>query len=173
MDSRIAPSSRHNRPELPAVAAIVNCVFWLYFWIYFAFASQSTERALYMDHPLDPYIFWGHGIGVGMNPLILPFMKIMVCIQLPSFFIATLVQNIVTGEPLGRLLVGVLGHYGGPMVGGGYPNTSGGILLFGVSINGYRLLLTMALSFVQWILIAKAVRAVLHRCLSRTIAAPH
>jgi hypothetical protein len=113
------------RPGLRTLALGLNGVFWIYFWGYFAFASQPVEKAFYMDHPLDPYIFWGHAIGMGMNPLILPFMKAMVCVELPSFFLATFLQNLFTGEPAGRLLAGVLGYFGDKLF-PDYPNQSAG-----------------------------------------------
>jgi len=83
-----------------------------------------------MDHCLDPYIFFGRGIGLNYNPLALPFMRQMIWTQFPSFAAATLIQRMLPG------------------------NGSEGTLFLGISMNGYRLLATMLLSFVQWLLIA-------------------
>lgn len=156
--------SNFHRPDLRTLVLAGNVVFWVYFWSHFAFASQPTKRAFYMDHPVDPYIFWGHSIGMGMNPLVLPFMKVMVCVQLPSFFLTTLSQNLLTGEPTGRFLVGVLGYFGDKLFPGSYPNQSGGILFLGMSLNGYRLLATMLLSFLQWYLIGWALQSLWYKC---------
>jgi hypothetical protein len=161
-------SSTSPRNEMSAgtLALVLNGVFWIYFWTYFAFASQPTEKALYMDHPLDPYIFWGHAIGMGMNPLVLPFMKAMVCIELPSFFLATLLQNLLTGERAGRLLAGALGYFGDKLFPGGYPIQSSGVLFLGISISGYRLLATMLFSFLQWYFIGRVAQKLWHRWFS-------
>jgi hypothetical protein len=145
-------------PDPRVMALVLNGVFWVYFWIFFMAVSQRPEDRFLIDHPYDPYILWGHAIGWVGYPLALPFMKIMVCVELPSFFLATIIQNLLTGEPKGRLLVGVLGYFGDKLFPGSYPNTSGGIVFHGISINGYRLLATMLLSFLQWYFIGRVFR---------------
>jgi hypothetical protein len=107
-----------------------------------------------MDHCLDPYVFFGYGIGLNFNPLALPFMKLMVGVQLPSFFIATVLQNLLLAQHAISLFAGSLGNYGHKVF-PSIPNGFGGILFLGISINGYRLLVTMLLSFVQWLLVAR------------------
>lgn len=155
--------SNFPSPDLRTLTLAGNVVFWIYFWSCFALASQPTEQAFYMDHPVDPYIFWGHAIGMGMNPLVLPFMKLTVCVELPSFFLATLVQNLLGGVPPGGILLnGALGFYGDKLF-NSYPTAWGGNLLFGISVNGYRLLGTMLLSFLQWYLIGWAIQSLWYK----------
>jgi hypothetical protein len=106
-----------------------------------------------MDHCLDPYIFFGHGIGLNFNPLAYPFMKLMICIQLPSFFIATVLQNLLPAQHASGPFAGSLGNFGYTLF-PNIPNGFGGELFLGISVNGYRLVVTMLLSFVQWVLVA-------------------
>jgi hypothetical protein len=128
------------------------------------FASDRREdRYCLPDHCLDPYVFWGRAIGLAYNPLAAPFMKVMVWLELPAFFLATVTQNLLTGEPVSRLLVGALGYFGDKLFPGAYPNTSGGILFLGVSVNGYRLLATMLLSFLQWYFLGWVAQKLWHR----------
>jgi hypothetical protein len=155
------------------MALVLNGVFWVYFWSCFAAASQPNEaRFCLMDHCYDPYVFWGHAIGLAGNPLALPFMKVMACVELPSFFLTTVLQNVLTGETKGRLLVGVLGYFGDKLFPGAYPNQSGGILFLGISINGYRLLATMLLSFLQWYFLGWVAQKLWHRWSGHAPPAP-
>ncbi len=169
-DPAVRADQRDKKRPASRLVLALNGIFWVYFWTYFAIASQPTETAFYMDHPLDPYIFWGHAIGIGMNPLILPFMKVMVCVELPSFFLATLLQNLLAGVPPGGILLnGVLGPYGDKLF-YSYPSALGGNLLFGISINGYRLLATMLLSFLQWYFVGWAIQGLWYKCFGRPAA---
>ena len=142
------------RLRLPAILLLLNGIFWAYFWTCFAAASLPNNGRFCMDHCYEPFVFFGHGIGLAMNPLAHGFMKLMVGLELPSFSMATLLQNVFTGEPQTRLFVGVLGDFGYKLF-PGYPNGAGARIFLGISINGYRLLATMFLSFVQWLLIGK------------------
>lgn len=144
------------------MALLLNGVFWVYFWISFALASQPNDGRFCMDQCLDPYVFFGYGIGLSGNPLALTFMKIMIAIELPSFAVVTYLTNLLTGEPADRLFVGVFGDFAYGLF-PGFPNSSGGILYHGISINGYRLLATMLLSFFQWFLIAKILTRLIKR----------
>jgi hypothetical protein len=146
--------SKHLRLKFTAIVLLLNGAFWVYFWACFIAASRPNDGSFCMDHCYDPYVFFGRGIGLAMNPLAHQFMKLMVALELPSFSIATLLQNMLTGQPTQRLFVGVLGDFGYRLF-PGFPNGSGGRLFLGISINGYRLLATMLLSFLQWVLIAK------------------
>jgi hypothetical protein len=137
-----------------ATALLLNGAFWVYFWVCFAAASRPNNGHFCLDHCLDPYVFFGYGIGLNFNPLALPFMKLMVCVQLPSFFIATVLQHVLPGQHSAGLLSGALGSFGYNLFPEDYAGF-GGRLFLGVSINGYRLVVTMLLSFVQWLLVAR------------------
>jgi hypothetical protein len=166
--------SKFIRPDLKTLVLFLNGIFWVGFWVCFLVASQPNEdRFCLPDHCLDPYIFWGRAIGLAYNPLAAPFMKVMVCLELPAFFLATVTQNLLTGEPASRLLVGALGWFGDKLFPGAYPNTSGGILFLGISINGYRLLATMLLSFFQWYFIGWVFQKLWHRWASHSSASPN
>ena len=171
----MTPLSRPNfiRPDMKSFLLLLNGVFWVGFWVCFLVASQPNEdRYCLPDHCLDPYVFWGRAIGLAYNPLAAPFMKVMVCLELPAFFLATVTQNLLTGEPASRSLVGALGWFGDKLFPGAYPNTSGGILFLGISINGYRLLATMLLSFFQWYFIGWVFQKLWHRWSTRSIPGP-
>jgi hypothetical protein len=147
---------RQRIRRLGGSLSIANGIFWTYFWISFRIVSTPYERKFCIDGCFDPYVLWHHAIGLGSNPLILPFMRTMIWVEFPSFCVATILQNLLTGEPVRRLLIGMFGDVG-LSVFSGYPNQSGGVIFLGISVNGYRLLLTMLLSFLQWLVIAKCV----------------
>jgi hypothetical protein len=144
---------QRNQRALVVVAPIANCVFWAYFWTCFARAARLDSR-LCIDHCLDPYTFFGYGIGLNFNPLALPFMKLMIRVQLPSFAIATIVQNVLFGPHDTSMMAGIFGDNSTGFL-ANVPNGFGGKLVGGISINGYRLVVVMLLSFVQWILLAR------------------
>lgn len=165
--------SKFIRPDLKSLLLLLNGVFWVGFWVCFLVASQPNEdRYCLMDHCLDPHVLWGRAIGLAYNPLAAPFMKVIVCLELPAFFLATVTQNLLTGEPTGRLLVGALGYFGDRLFPGAYPNQSGGTLFLGISINGYRLLATMLLSFFQWYFIGGVVQKLWRRWTSHPTPSP-
>jgi hypothetical protein len=94
----------------------------------------------------------------------------MVCVELPSFFLATLVQNLLGGIPPGGILLnGALGSYREKLF-SSYPTAWGGNLYFGISINGYRLLGTMLLSFLQWYLIGWAIQSFWYKYFGQPLA---
>lgn len=120
---------RETTTASPILLAIVlNCVFWIYFW--FAFAGTHPNDHFWGDHPVDPYIVLGHAIGLSTNPLSYGFMKAMFWVEFPSFCVATMIQMLLAKVDV----------------------TS---LFFGISLNGYRLMVTMLLSFLQWYLIGR------------------
>jgi hypothetical protein len=165
--------SKFIRPDLKTLVLALNGVFWVGFWVCFLVASQPNEnRYCLMDHCQDPYVFGGRAIGLAANPLALPFMKVMVCMELPAFFLTTVLQNLLTGEPASRLLIGALGYFGDKLFTGAYPNTSGGILFLGISVNGYRLLATMLLSFFQWYFVGWMIQKLWRRWSSHPTASP-
>jgi len=127
---------------------LLNGVFWGCFLIYFIHAAKLDDPRFCMDHCHPAYAFWGHGVGYNANPFSFPFMRVMATIHLPSYVVTKLAENALTGEPMGRLLSGVYFP--------GNPNLSGGVVFFGISLDGYQLLFTMLLSFVQWFLIVKS-----------------
>jgi hypothetical protein len=118
-------------------------MFWACFWVYFALAAKADNPKFCMDHCHPAYAFWGHGVGYNANPFSLVFMRVMASLQFPSFLVTKLVENALTGQSL----VGAFTP--------GQANLSGGVLFFGVSIDGYQLLFTMLLSFFVWFYIAK------------------
>ena len=140
--------------SVPACVLLLNGAFWIYFWACFVSASLPNDGRHCMDHCLDPYVFFGRGIGLNFNPLALPFMKQMVWVQMPSFSVATVLQNIMPGQHSQWLLFSAPDQPGFRLFPGNYDG-SGGKMLLGISMNGYRLLATMLLSFVQWLLIAR------------------
>jgi hypothetical protein len=142
------------QPWQRVAALILNGAFWAYFWVCFAAASRPNDGHFCMDNCLDPYVFFGYGIGLNFNPFAYPFMKLMVFVQLPSFFIATVLQNLLPGQHASGLFAGALGDYGYKVF-PNVPNGFGGELFLGVSLNGYRLVVTMLLSFIQWVLVAQ------------------
>ena len=144
---------QRKRRTLVMIALIANCVFWAYFWACFARAARLDSRSC-IDHCLDPYTFFGYGIGLNFNPLALPFMQLMVRVQLPSFVISTILQNVLFGSHDTTVLSGIFGDYGAGFL-ANVPNGFGGRLVGGVSINGYRLVLVMLLSFLQWVVLAR------------------
>lgn len=162
--------SDRPQPNVRTVLLALNGAFWLYFWLAFMVASQPNDQRFCMDGCLDPYVIWGRAIGLGTNPLIYPFMKAIVYVQLPSFSIATLVQNAFAGASGRRLLVGVLGEAGSGLF-GGPPSWLGGRLFLGISVNGYRLFFTMLLSFIQWLLIARGIAWLAQRFVRRPVPA--
>jgi hypothetical protein len=148
------PIAEHVQMNLRTLAMLLNGAFWVYFWIQFAAVSLPNNGHFCLDHCLDPYVFFGYGIGLNYNPLALPFMKLMVCVQLPSFFLATVFQHLLPGQHSAGLLSGALGEFGYILCPEDYAGF-GGRLFLGVSINGYRLLVTMLLSFVQWLIVVR------------------
>jgi hypothetical protein len=136
------------------LALLLNCAFWVYCWTSFAAASLPNNGHHCVDHCLDPYVFFGYGIGLNYNPLALPFMKVMVWAQLPSFFIATVFQHLLPGQHSSGFLAGAIGDIAYRLFPEDYSGF-GGKLFFGISVNGYRLLVTMVLSFFQWLLLAR------------------
>ena len=147
-------SAKRVQMNLTTLALLLNGAFWVYFWTHFAAASLPNNGHFCLDHCLDPYVFFGYGIGLNYNPLALPFMKLMVCIQLPSFFLATVLQHLLPAQHSAGFLSGALGKLGYSLFPEDYAGF-GGRLFLGVSINGYRLVVTMLLSFVQWLLVAR------------------
>src|ERR1700686_1751519 len=95
---------KRGQLKLMLIAPLLNVVFWVYFWVSFAAASRPNNGHFCMDHCLDPYIFFGYGIGLNFNPLAFPFMKLMAYVQLPSFFIATVLQNSLPSQHASGLL---------------------------------------------------------------------
>jgi hypothetical protein len=147
-------TSKHHWLSISSGVLLLNCAFWVYFWACFASSSLPNDGRHCVDHCLDPYVFFGHGIGLNFNPLALPFMKQMVWVQMPSFSVATVIQNALPGQHSQWLLFSPPDQPDFRLFPGNYDG-SGGKMLLGISINGYRLLATVLLSFVQWFLIAR------------------
>ena len=125
------------KPSRTAVVLLgANLALWAYFWTSF-FVSSSPYDPLPDGHvPVDLYCVWGRAIGLTESPYRCVFMSMMFWLELPSFALATLLQRIVLA------------------------NVSADRFLFGISVGGYRLLVTMVVSFFQWHLVDQAVRKV-------------
>jgi hypothetical protein len=111
------------------IALIANLCFWLCFWVAFFLAAQPYDPRPWGHVPVDPYSFGGHAIGLTRSSLTYPFMQAAFWIEFPSFLIATLGQRTF------------------------FSSVSGDQVFAGISIGGYKLLVVMVLSFVQWYLI--------------------
>jgi hypothetical protein len=150
----MGPTMKRLGLNFPTILLALYCAFWIYFWACFTSASLPNDGRHCMDHCLDPYVFFGRGIGLNFNPLALSFMKQMVWVQMPSFSVATVLQNALPGQHSQWLLFSPPDQPDFRFFPGNYDG-SGGKMLLGISMNGYRLLATMLLSFVQWLLIAR------------------
>jgi hypothetical protein len=117
-------------------AVIFNCAFWFYFWL--SFAGVHPNDRFWSDHPVDPYVVFGHAIGLSKNPLSYGFMKAMFWVEFPSFCFTTWVQRMFSG-------------------------IDSSALYLGVSLNGYRLVATMLASMVQWAAIAWLLQRLLRK----------
>ena len=123
-------SKRFIESRSVVFATALNGAFWLYFWL--AFASGHANDHSWGDRPVDPYVVLGHAIGLSKNPLTYGFMKAMFWVQFPSFCVATIIQRFFAG-------------------------IDATVLFLGISPNGYRLIATMLMSFLQWYFIARLV----------------
>jgi hypothetical protein len=116
-----------------------NLCLWIYFWLSFAYASQPYTLPPRGNLPVDPYIFWGHAIGITRSSLTHLFMKVVFTVEFPSFLAVRLPRNAFL------------------------PNVGGNAMLAGISVGGYELLAIMLLSFVQWYLVVWVVQKLWHR----------
>lgn len=105
---------------------IANLCFWVYFWVAFFLAAQPYDPRPWGHVPVDPYSFGGHAIGLTRSSLTYPFMQAAFWIEFPSFLIATLGQHAF------------------------FSNVSGDRFFAGISVGGYKLLVVLVLSFLQW-----------------------
>ena len=152
-------SASYRFSRLQMTFAVANVIFWLYFWVSFALASMPAYERFCMDHCVDLYAFGAHGIGMNVNTLQYPFMRLMEWVEIPSFSLAMFLQNLIGGNSGRGLLFGIVDLF---------PNNGftagsdgfGGRLLWGISVNSYRLIFTVVLSFLQWHFIALFVRRV-------------
>jgi len=120
--------------KITVALLIANLVLWAYFWIAFALASEPYDPRPWGHYPVDVYCFWGHAIGLTKSAFMYPFMKVIFWTEFPSFLLVTLIQRAF------------------------FSNVSADAFLLGISTGGYRLLVIMALSFVQWYLVGKAIQ---------------
>jgi hypothetical protein len=113
--------------KLTKIVLIANLCFWVYFWVAFFLAAQPYDPRPLGHLPLGPCSIGGRAIGLTTPSLSYPFMQAALWIQFPSFLIASLGQRALSND----------------------------LLFFaGISIGGYKLLVTMLLSFLQWYLIS-------------------
>lgn len=134
--------------RLPEAFLIANFCFWVYFWFAFAQAAQPYDPRPWGHLPVDLYSFWGHAIGLTRSSLMYPFMHMAYWIEFPSFLLVSLIQNTL------------------------FAHVSADRFLAGISVGGYKLLAIMAVSFMQWYLIACGIRGLWHKWFSRPTAAP-
>jgi hypothetical protein len=138
-----------HKGTLVKVLLIANLCFWLYFWLAFSSASQPYDPRPLGHVPVDPYVFWGHAIGLIRSSMTYPFVRVTFWIEFPSFFVVTLFANVFLAS------------------------VSGDQIVTGISIGGYELLAIMLLSFLQWYLIGWAIEKLWHRWSNRQTAAPN
>jgi len=121
---------------------VANLLFWIYFGIAFARASYPYRREVWnYTAPTAPagYTFFGHTVGVRESAFQHPFFRGMFYAEFPSFALARLGQNLL------------------------FPHVTGDQLFAGISEGGWRLLVVVLLSFVQWYFIAWVVQRLWHR----------
>src|SRR5256885_12672810 len=111
-----------------------NLGVWIYFWIAFALASEPYSSHHWVDFPVDPYCLWGHAIGLTKSAFTYPFMNLIFWTEFPSFSVAVLFERVFLGR-------GVATDF-----------------YAGISTGGYKLLLTMGLSFLPWYLIGTLIQ---------------
>jgi hypothetical protein len=108
------------------IVLVANLCFWVYFWVAFFLAAQPYDPRPWGHVPVDPYSFGGHAIGLTRSSLTYPFMQAAFWIEFPSFLLATLGQRAF------------------------FSSVSGDQFFAGISVGGYKLLVVMVLSFLQW-----------------------
>jgi hypothetical protein len=122
-----------------AVLLAANLGLWVYFWIAFVQASQPYDPRPWGHSPVDVYCLWGHAIGLTRSAFLYPFMGLIRWIEFPSLLLATISQRLF------------------------FSKVSADQFLLGVSIGGYKLLVIMVLSFLQWYLVGKGIRRLTRR----------
>jgi hypothetical protein len=118
--------------KVTMVLLMANLGLWVYFWIAFAQASQPYDPRPWGHNPVDVYCFGGHAIGLTKSAFMYPFMELIRWIEFPSFLLVTLIQWAF------------------------FSRVSADQFLLGISTGGYKLLVIMVLSFLQWYLVGKA-----------------
>jgi hypothetical protein len=122
-----------------AVLLSANLGLWIYFWIAFAQASQPYDPRPWGHLPVDVYCLWGHAIGLTRPAFMSPFMELIRWIEFPSFVLVTLIRKAF------------------------FSGVSADEFLLGISTGGYKLLVIMLLSFLQWYLIGKSIQRLTRR----------
>ncbi len=120
--------------KVTVVLLAANLGLWVYFWIAFVQASQPYDPRPWGHSPVDVYCLWGHAIGLTRSAFLYPFMGLIRWIEFPSFLLVTLIQGVF------------------------FSRVSADQFLLGVSTGGYKLLVIMVLSFLQWYLVGKAIQ---------------
>lgn len=143
------PEEGRTMGKFVKLLLIANLCLWIYFWIAFAQASQPYEPRPWGHLPIDPYSFWGHAIGLTKSSLAYPFVKIIFWVEFPSFLLVTLVQQ------------------------GFLAKVSADQFFAGISVGGYKLLVIMLLSFLQWYFVGWAAQKLWHRWSSHPTPAPN
>jgi hypothetical protein len=106
-----------------------NLCFWIYFAISFAQASYPFKHDPW-GHPAGAgYTFLGHSIGIVESPFLHPFFNGMFWVEFPSFALARVGENLF------------------------FPHVTADQFLAGISEGGWRLLVVVLLSFLQWYLV--------------------
>ncbi len=120
--------------KVTLVLLAANLGLWIYFWIAFAQASQPYDPRPWGHPPVDVYCLWGHAIGLTRSSFMYPFMALIRWIEFPAFLLATLIQWAF------------------------FSRVSADQFLLGISTGGYKLLVIMVLSFLQWYVVGKAIQ---------------
>jgi hypothetical protein len=113
---------------------LANLLFWIYFYFSFARVSVPYDPRPLGHHPVEPYSFAGHSVGLTESIYSYPFMRVAFWIEGPSIGFVTLVMRMLFGR---------------------VPSNE---FFAGISFPGYKLLAITIVSFAQWYLIGFLVR---------------
>lgn len=133
-----------TRKRMVTIFFLANTLFWVYFWTAFALSSEPHEPRPWGHFPVDEHTFWGHSIGLTKSTQLYPFMRWARRVQFPSFVAVIVIENLFFRE------------------------IGAGTTLLGISFQGWRLLVVMLVSFLQWYLVARILRHLCARSSGRT-----
>lgn len=119
----------HSVGKFTKLLLAANLCFWIYFAISFAQASYPFKHDPW-GHPAGAgYTFLGHSIGIVESPFLHPFFNAMFWAEFPSFALARVGENLF------------------------FPHLTADQFFAGISEGGWRLLVVVLLSFLQWYLV--------------------
>jgi len=128
-----------EKTTIVRVFLLLNACFWLYFFVAFAGAAEPHVSNPAGHYPVDEYTFWGWSIGLRHSAYLHGFMQGAFWAQLPAALVSY------------AIIRGLL-H-----------NVTAEATFAGISVQGWRLVLTMMLSFGQWYLVGRFVHGIFVR----------